>query len=215
MPLFKKNDLILSLAIGILSAMMMIFVGRNLSAENAFFEIVVFYGDYILALFPLFCVVWITATRFASKLVGETICQFGKFILTGGFNFLVDATVLNFFIFSTGITDGIPQTGFKSVSFVFGVISSYALNRYWTFSVNLKKNISKEILQFLAVSGIGFVVNVGADYFFVNMVGSFWDMRPSLWAQFSAVLASAIAMIWNFTGYKFFVFKSKLDSVKL
>lgn len=215
MPLFKKTDLILSLTIGIFSALMMIFVGRNLSAENYFFETAVSYSGYILTVFPLLCVAWIIATRFASKFIGQTVYQFGKFILTGGFNFLVDATVLNFFIFATGITDGLPQTGFKSASFVFGVISSYLLNRYWTFSVNLKKNISKEILQFIAVSGIGFVVNVGADYFFVNMVGSFWDMRPFLWAQFSAVLASAIAMIWNFTGYKFFVFKSKLDSVKL
>ena len=41
------------------------------------------------------------------------------------------------------------------------------------------------------------------------MVGSFWNMKPILWAQFSAVLAAAIAMFWNFLGYKFIVFKVK------
>lgn len=214
MPLFKKTDLILSLAIGIFSSLMMIFVGRNLSAENSFFETAVSYSGYIIAIFPLFCVAWIVATRFASNFIGQTVYQFGKFILTGGFNFLLDAAVLNFFIFATEIADGLPQTGFKSASFVFGVISSYLLNRYWTFSANLKKRVSKEIFQFLAVSGVGFAVNVGADYFFVNMMGSFWGMKPALWAQFSAVLASAIAMIWNFAGYKFFVFKERLDSLK-
>lgn len=214
MAYFKKTDLILSLAIGIFSALMIIFIGRNLSAENSFFETVVDYEGYIFVVFPLLCVAWIVSSRFASKFIGQTVYQFGKFILTGGFNFLLDATILNFFIFATGITDGLPQTGFKSASFVFGVISSFLLNRYWTFSVKLKKDIRKEIFQFLAVSGIGFAVNVGSDYFFVNMIGSFWGMKPALWAQFSAVLASAIAMIWNFAGYKFFVFKERLDSVK-
>lgn len=214
MTLFKKTDLILSLAIGVLSALMIIFVGRNLSAENSFFKTAISYGSYLLAIFPLLCVMWIVATRFASNFIGQTVYQFGKFILTGGFNFLVDATVLNFFIFATGMSDGFPQTGFKGVSFVFGVISSYLLNRYWTFSANLKKGVSKEIWQFLAVSGIGLAVNVGADYFLVNMIGIFWGMKPALWAQFSAVLASAIAMLWNFAGYKFFVFKERLDITK-
>ena len=41
------------------------------------------------------------------------------------------------------------------------------------------------------------------------MVGSFWNMKPILWAQFSAVMAGAITMSWNFLGYKFIVFKAK------
>lgn len=214
MSIFKKTDLILALTIGVFSALMMIFVGRNLSGENAFFEVIVSYAWHLIAVFPLLCVAWIVAMRLISKFTGTTVYQFGKFILTGGFNFLLDATILNFFIFATGITAGMTQTGFKSVSFFFGVVSSYLLNRYWTFSVGLKKNTSKEAYQFLAVSGIGFLVNVAVDYFFVNAVGSFWDMKPALWAQFSAVLAGAVAMVWNFAGYKFFVFKVRLDSEK-
>ena len=41
------------------------------------------------------------------------------------------------------------------------------------------------------------------------MLDSFWNMKPILWAQFSAVLAGAITMSWNFLGYKFIVFKVK------
>ena len=206
---FKKLDLFLALAIGVFSALMMIFVGGNLGEENKFFETAASYDGYFVVIFPLLCVIWIIAMRFAVKFIGGTIYQFGKFVLTGGFNFLLDITILNFFIFTTGITDGLPQTGFKSVSFIFGVVSSYLLNRYWTFSIGLKKNTRKEIYQFLVVTLTSFVLNISIDYFFVNMVGSFWNMNPALWAQFSAVLASAIAMIWNFIGYKFFVFKSQ------
>jgi len=214
MSVFKKNDLFLALVIGVFSALMMIFVGGNLGEENKFFETAVSYDGYLLAIFPLLCVLWIVATRFAVKFIGPTVHQFGKFILTGGFNFLLDMTVLNFFIFTTGITTGLPQSGFKSASFVFGVISSYLWNKYWTFSGISKGHNKKEIYQFLMVTLTSFVLNISIDYVFVNMVGSFWNMNPALWAQFSAVMAAAIAMIWNFIGYKFFVFKSHLDSGK-
>ena len=135
--------------------------------------------------------------------------QFGKFFLVGGFNFLLDAAILNFFLFATKLTAGLPQTGFKSASFFWGAISSYLWNKYWTFSGGPRKNKGKEIYQFLAVTLTSFALNVGLDYVFVNMVGSFWNMKPILWAQFSAVLAAAIAMFWNFLGYKFIVFKVK------
>ena len=45
------------------------------------------------------------------------------------------------------------------------------------------------------------------------MVGSFWNMKPILWAQFSAVMAGAITMSWNFLGYKFIVFKVRTAEV--
>ncbi|MEK7130930.1 MAG: GtrA family protein [Patescibacteria group bacterium] len=207
MSKFKKWDLILASAIGLSSSLMMIFVGRNLSGENDFFKTAISYSGYLLAIFPMLCILWIIAMRFASKFIGVGVYQFGKFILTGGFNFLLDATVLNFFIFSTGIMTGLPQSGFKSVAFVFGVISSYLWNKYWSFSGISKGHKKKEIYQFLAVTLTSFILNISIDYVFVNMVGSFWNMSPALWAQFSAVLAATIAMTWNFIGYKFIVFK--------
>jgi len=151
----------------------------------------------------------IVITHFAAKVAGRALYQFGKFFLVGGFNFLLDAAILNFFLFATKLTAGLPQTGFKSASFFWGAISSYLWNKYWTFSGGPRKNKGKEIYQFLAVTLTSFALNVGLDYVFVNMVGSFWNMKPILWAQFSAVLAAAIAMFWNFLGYKFIVFKVK------
>ena len=106
----------------------------------------------------------------------------------GGFNFLLDLAILNFFLVATKLTAGLPQTGFKGVSFVLGIISSYLLNKHWTFSV-LQKRHQKEIYQFILISGVGFFLNVGLDYVFVNMLDSFWNMKPILWAQFSAVMA--------------------------
>ena len=76
-----------------------------------------------------------------------------------------------------------------------------------------KKDTKKKIYQFILISGVGFFLNVGLDYVFVNMLDSFWNMKPILWAQFSAVMAGAITMSWNFLGYKFIVFKVRTAEV--
>ncbi len=210
---FKKRDLFLALAIGFFSAWMIVYVGRNLGGENKFFETLMPYANWLFLIFPLVCGGGIIITHFAAKVAGRALYQFGKFFLVGGFNFLLDAAILNFFLFATKLTAGLPQTGFKSASFVLGIVSSYLWNKHWTFSGGPKKNRGKEIYQFLAISLVSFALNVSLDYFFVNMVGSFWDMKPILWAQFSAVLAAAIAMFWNFLGYKFIVFKVKAAEI--
>lgn len=206
---FKKNDLFLALAIGFFSALMLVFVGGNLGEENQVFARIMPYANYLFIIFPLLCGGGIIITHFVAKIVGHFIYQLGKFVLVGGFNFLLDAAILNFFLVATKLTAGWPQTGFKGASFVLGIVSSYLLNKHWTFSADSKKDAKKEITRFVFISLIGFSLNIGLDYVFVNMVGSFWNMKPILWAQFSAVLAGAITMSWNFLGYKFIVFKVK------
>lgn len=203
----KKTDMLLSLIIGLLSALMIIFVGGNLSAENSFFEPITSYFKYLIVVFPLFCVFGLLLCRLLAEKLGSFFYQIGKFILVGGFNFLLDVTILNSLIFATGAVRGPWQSGFKAVSFIFGAVSSYLLNKHWTFQPKSNGGASKEILRFAAISSVGFTVNVAVDYVFVNMIGSFWEMKPMLWAQFSAVIAAIVAMSWNFIGYKFFVFK--------
>ena len=191
---FKKNDLFLALAIGFSSALMLIFVGRNLSEENKFFEKLMPYANWLFLIFPLVCGGGIVATHFAAKIAGRALYQFGKFFLVGGFNFLLDAAILNFFLFATKLAAGWPQTGFKSASIFWSIISSYLWNKYWTFSGGSQENKGKEMYQFLAISGVGFALNVGLDYFFVNMVGSFWNMKPVLLGQFFAPLGAGVSL---------------------
>lgn len=210
---FKKIDLFLALAIGFSSALMLVFVGGNLSEENQVFAKVMPYANYLFIIFPLVCGGGIIITHFAAKIIGHFLYQFGKFALVGGFNFLLDAAILNFLLVATKLTTGLPQTGFKGMSFVLGIVSSYLLNKHWTFSAGSKEDVKKEITRFVLISGIGFTLNVGLDYVFVNMLDSFWNMKPILWAQFSAVMAAAVTMSWNFLGYKFIVFKVRTAEV--
>ena len=87
MTKFKKIDLLLALAIGFSSALMLVFVGRNLSGENKFFEILMPYANYLFLIFPLVCGGGIVITHFAAKIAGRFLYQFGKFFLVGGLIF--------------------------------------------------------------------------------------------------------------------------------
>ncbi len=202
---FKKSDLLFPLVIGEVCAWLMILVGRNLVTENPSLAGLSQYLNYLPIVFPLLCIVGLFAAYLLSKVI-PVLYQIAKFVLVGGFNFLLDMAVLNFLVFATGIASGIIQTGFKSVSFFIAVINSYLLNKYWTFKRESDESASKEFLQFVIVSLIGMFINASVDYVFVNMVSPFGGMPLKTWAQFSAVLAAAVGMFWNFLGYKFIVF---------
>ena len=49
---------------------MLVFVGRNLSGENKFFEILMPYANYLFLIFPLVCGGGIVITHFAAKIAG-------------------------------------------------------------------------------------------------------------------------------------------------
>ena len=204
----KKVDLILTLVIGEICAWLIILIGKNLSGENPAIFILLPYFKYLPIVFPVLCLMGLLVAYFLGKAI-PIIYQLAKFILVGGLNFLIDMGVLNFLIFATGISTGITQSGFKAVSFLLAMLNSYLGNKYWTFKRTTQEGVFQEFLQFLIVSVIGFAFNLTIDYVFVNTVGPLGGMALKTWAQFSAFVAAALAMVWNFLGYKFIVFNTK------
>lgn len=201
-------DNILSLFIGEVCAWLIIFIGRNLAVENVGFQVLLPYFKYLPFVFPLICLAGMLIARLLRNLL-PIIYQLAKFILVGGLNFLIDMGVLNFLIFSTGVSTGITQSGFKSLSFLVAVTNSYVWNRHWTFKNEAQESISQEFFQFFIITVIGFSINVGIDYILVNIVSPFWEMPLKTWAQFSALLATLVQLVLNFLGYKFIVFNTK------
>jgi putative flippase GtrA len=117
--------------------------------------------------------------------------------------------VLNFLIFYTGISAGLAQSGFKGISFLVATTNSYFWNKHWTFGQKDTDSPQKEFLVFLIVSTIGFLINLGVDYIVVNLISPVSGTNPKIWAQFGGLIASIVALSWNFIGYKFIVFKQK------
>jgi len=134
------------------------------------------------------------------------IFQFIKFAIIGGMNTMLDLGILNLLIFVSGIAAGVYYSVFKSISFSIAVTSSYFWNKYWTFQ-DFDRPQLKEIMKFLFVNVIGFIMNVGIASVVVNVVGAPAGFSVEIWANIGAVSATLIGLFWNFIGMKLIVFK--------
>lgn len=133
--------------------------------------------------------------------------QFAKFGAIGVANFAVDIGILNLLIFATGMAVGLPYTVFKVISFSFAVTNSYLWNKFWAFKKENTKEAGKEFLGFISVSVVGLILNALIASILVNVVGPLGGIGVKTWASVAAAFASVCVMLWNFVGYKFWVFK--------
>ena len=160
----------------------------------------------LAVVFPLLSVV----ALFLSYLVGKRIkvvFQAAKFFVVGALNTFLDFGVLNLLIFLTSIAAGPGFAIFKGISFILGVVNSYFWNKFWVFKNKNKQHVGGELAQFLGVSMVGLLINVGTATFMVEVVGQLGGIGPSAWANIAALTALVVSLLWNFIGYKVWVFK--------
>jgi putative flippase GtrA len=189
-----RKDLIAALVIGEICSWLMLFIAKNLVKSLP--------GWWLLPIvFPILCALgMLVALLFEKRLA--ILYQFAKFFLVGGMNTLVDLGILNLLIFFSGISSGLVYSLFKGTSFLVATTNSYVWNKLWTFNSTKGK-----FSQFLVVSTIGFVINVGIASLVVNLVGPQFNLAAKTWANVGAIMGSVIGLLWNFVGYKFVVFK--------
>jgi putative flippase GtrA len=122
---------------------------------------------------------------------------------------MVDFAVLNslMYAFGTKIEGGFFAL-IKLASFSAAVINSYYLNKYWVFNQakNSQASDPGEGVRFGIISVIGFLLNVAVSSFIFASLGS---INSQVAANIGALFGTLVVLIWNYTGYKFFVFKFK------
>lgn len=150
----------------------------------------------------------------AENKMQKLTAQFGKFILVGIMNTLIDLIVLNIEMAVTGIVVGAGYSAEKAISFMFAVTFSYFINKHWTFQDSSGEGEGKKMSQFLAVSLVGMLINVTTATIIVtylqiplNNILHLPFLTPQLWGTIGALGGTAVGLIWNFVGYKFIVFK--------
>lgn len=124
--------------------------------------------------------------------------EFAKFSVVGVANTSVD---LGLYILLTRL---LPFFGShillaKALSFIAATICSFVLNRTWTFAKRDAVKF-KELFKFYSTVGSGIFINVGAVYFFHEIMG--------INDIFAAALATGFTVFWGFAFSKFWVFKN-------
>jgi len=141
--------------------------------------------------------------------------QFGKYSAAGFLSAAIDFAVLNYVSYLTGITAGIVIGWVNVPGFLFAVINGYFWNKLWVFKLttsdvdsNLSTsdvNIFADFPKFFAVTIGGLIINSVLIIVLTSYISL--PIKPTLWLNIAKFLANAAVLLWNFTGFKFIVFK--------
>ena len=144
---------------------------------------------------------------------GQLRTEAWRFIIVGIINTVVDLGVLNLLIQVTHTGErGFDFMLIKTTSFMVAVMNSYFLNRSWTFrATGRHKSLMRSGSQFLVVSLVGAVVNVGTASYVATFVPPITGLEK-LWPSAAALVGTAGSFIWNFIGYKYIVFTPRGDA---
>lgn len=102
----------------------------------------------------------------------------------------------------------------KDIFFIFLSVSFFTTVLFINFYI-IKNFLSKEKFsdnskqfgQFVFLTIIGTTINTGIFYSLVSFISPFFGFSEVVWANFSKAVATCISLFWNFTCYKFIVFK--------
>ena len=136
------------------------------------------------------------------------IYQFAQFAAVGTLNSFVDIGVFNLETFFYGSAVGTALFALlKAISFFFATTNSFFWNRSWTFGSHRKDN-AREVILFYVIAGLGWVLNVGVATVVKVLGPGGAAAGTGVWTNLVAPLAGvAASFLWNFFGYKYFVFK--------
>ncbi len=211
----KKSDFFAGLVIGEAIAWLLFLIARHIAANPEpgketvpFIHLLAGEATLFVLTFalPVLAVGGLyVAHALASRL--PFLWQLAKFSLVGVLNFLLNLGTLNLFIYLSGINEGRILDIFKVFGFVVANINSFSWNKFWTFQDREIQHAKTEFVQFVGISLIGLIIDVTIFDILVNGVGAPETIQTTLWNNIGSVAGSVGALIWNFLGYKFVVFK--------
>jgi len=175
-----------------------------------FINIVFPYQNLVALVFiPILWAVGVWLGNFLGAHVKPFFSQFGRYAAAGFLSTAIDFTVLNFTSYITGVTAGIVVGWVNAPGFLIAVINGYLWNKLWVFKDYDENNLFQDFPKFFAVGIGGLVINsvliiILTTYAPVSIISA---VGPSKWLNVAKFIANIAVLIWNFIGFKFFVFK--------
>ena len=126
--------------------------------------------------------------------------QFLRFCAVGGVGFCVDAAVL---LLLVGVA-GMDPVVARFASFACAVLATFELNRRWAFAGATPQPYLHRLAAYLGVQGVGFLFNLG-----VYSAAYLLLPAPLNAPVLSLAYASILALIVNFAGARFVVFRRR------
>ncbi len=121
------------------------------------------------------------------------VAEFLRFCVAGGIGFVTD-----FLLLHAGLALGLGPLIARFISATLALLVTWQINRRFTFRVVAPPS-AVEATRYMLLNGTGFALNLGVYTLCVLWLA----MSPSL----SIVVASAVAMLFNFAGNRYWVFR--------
>src|SRR3989338_446043 len=133
--------------------------------------------------------------------------QLGKFGAVGILNTAIDFGVLNLLSLASGITAGLVVGGVNLPGFAAAVVNSYLWNKLWVFqNGKAGERLFADFPKFFGVKLVGVAINSSLIILLTTYGPIFGGIAPSARLNIAKAVATIVTLIWNFVGYKFFVF---------
>jgi len=196
-----KFDYYLAILVGFLAGVFLVPTAINLGVAN---YAVLFLLP--LAFPPLFAIgIWLG--QFLSRWLAF-MPQFSKFVAVGFSNTAIDFGILNLLSMVTQVTSGLIIGGVNVPGFVVAVFNSYFWNQFWVFKGREgNEGFLHDFPKFLAVTLVGLLINSAIVVLATTYVDPWGGIGKEAWLNLAKVAATAVALVWNFVGYKFLVFR--------
>jgi len=201
----EKKDLFFSLLCGFLSAIFFLFILFNPKIKEL--EKFLFLKKFSFLSLLIFPLIFLFGIKIASifRSFFPLIFQFAKFAEIGVLNTLIDIGTLNLLSAATGTVGGLKIVPLNAISFLLAATNSYFFNKIWTFEIGTKV-VQREFIVFLIVSLIGLFINSTIVFLGTTFI-SYFQISAGALMNLVKIFATLIVMLWNFFGYKIFVFK--------
>lgn len=147
---------------------------------------------------------------------GKGFYQFAQFAAVGTLNSFIGIGILNLetYLYGTSIISNGLYALFAAISFLCGTTNSFFWNKNWTFKdSNNNRAGAGTVTSFYVIALIGWALSVGVGTL-VKAAGP--ASSEKIWTDVVAPLAGiAVSFLWNFFGYKYFVFRKESKKVRV
>ncbi|GEM_PF-774424 len=152
-----------------------------------------------------------------TKTEGFISPRFIRYAIVGVLNTLLFFGLVNLLGALFGVYSGLAFTAISALSVSVVIVHSYLWNRRWVFRSDDQERVGQfvkfALVNFGAMSlnaGIVYVITTHiSPFYWFSLFGSFTKI---FWANFAEAVSIVVIVIWNYFGFKFFVFRSTTGS---
>jgi putative flippase GtrA len=141
-----------------------------------------------------------------AKSAGSTGFQFLRYCLVGGVNTIIDVSVLNALLWRFPTHNVLLLVVENSVAYAGGAVSSFFLNKYWTFR-RTQRPTRREVGRFLLSVALELVSSNGLLWL-AGMALSPFIANVTVWGNASKLLAVAVGAVLSYLLMRFWIFAS-------